>query len=133
MSSTVIPSVRYADARTAIEFLQGAFGFTAQMVVEGEDDTIEHAQLTHGTGMVMVGSDRDDEFGQFVAAERMSPVSLYVIVEDVAAHAERARVAGAEILMGPQEQAYGGSNYVARDLEGNVWSFGDYSPWDESV
>ncbi len=35
--------------------------------------------------------------------------------------------------MGPQEQAYGGSNYVARDLEGNVWSFGDYSPWDESV
>ena len=58
-----------------------------------------------------------------------SSVSIYVIVSDVAAHAERARAAGAEIVMEPEAQDYGGSNYAARDPEGHVWSFGDYSPW----
>ena len=132
MSSTVIPALRYADAPAAIEFLTSAFGFEAQMVVEGAEGTIEHAQLVHGTGMIMLGSDRDNDFGRLVGSDGRSSVSIYVIVEDVAHHAANARAAGADIVTEPEEQDYGGSNYVVRDPEGHIWSFGDYSPWADA-
>ncbi|NNL70413.1 MAG: glyoxalase, partial [Acidimicrobiia bacterium] len=48
---------------------------------------------------------------------------------DPVAHAERARAAGAEIVMELEAQDYGGSEYAALDPEGNVWSFGSYDPW----
>ena len=115
----------------AIEFLCDAFGFE-RMVVFADEGVVEHAQLVHGTGMVMIGSDRDDAFGSQIttAAESDRPTgAIYVIVDDVAAHAERARAAGATITMEPESQDYGGSNYSCTDLEGNVWSFGDYDPW----
>jgi uncharacterized glyoxalase superfamily protein PhnB len=35
---------------------------------------------------------------------------------------------GAEILMPPTDQEYGSRDYMARDAEGNVWSFGTYAP-----
>ena len=130
MPSTVIPALRYADAPAAIRFLVDAFGFTAHMVVEGDPGTIEHAQLTHGSGMVMLGSDRNEgAYGEHVSSSGTTPIGLYVVVADVAAHAQRARAAGAEIVMEPEEQDYGGSSYTAKDPEGNVWSFGDYDPW----
>lgn len=131
MSSTVIPALRYADAPAAIEFLVTAFGFEARMVVEGEGGIVEHAQLVHGAGMVMLGSDRDNEFGRVVGSDGRSSVSIYVVVDDVGAHAETARAAGAEIVSEPEDQDYGGSNYVVRDPEGHVWSFGEYSPWND--
>lgn len=72
MSSTIIPALRYNDAPAAIEFLTKAFGFEVQMVVEWEGDNIEHAQLVHGTGMIMLGSHRDDDFGQLLGSDGRS-------------------------------------------------------------
>lgn len=134
MSSAVIPGLRYQDAPKAIEWLSDAFGFKAGLVVEPEPGMIAHAQLTHGAGMVMLGSVTEDEYGHQVATveETGKPTAaIYVIVDDVEAHAERARSAGAEIIMEPEEQDYGGSNYTCRDLEGNIWSFGSYNPWTD--
>lgn len=133
MSSTVIPGFRYRNAKAAIDFLVDAFGFEVRFVVDGEGDLIEHAQLVHGAGMVMIGSTRDDEYARLVGVDvdaSRSAVALYVIVDNVAAHAERARTAGAEILIEPTEQDYGGSSYTVRDLEGYIWSFGSYDPWE---
>jgi uncharacterized glyoxalase superfamily protein PhnB len=131
MSSTVIPGLRYEDARRAIEWLGSAFGFTVGLLVEGEAGSVAHAQLLHGSGMVMIGSTGDDEYGRHFATPRTGKptAAIYVVVDDVASHAETARAAGADILMEPEEQEYGGSNYVCRDLEGNIWSFGSYNPW----
>ena len=53
----------------------------------------------------------------------------YIVIDDVDAHAERARAAGAEIIVEPEDQDYGGRVYSARDPEGYVWSFGSYDPW----
>jgi uncharacterized glyoxalase superfamily protein PhnB len=122
--------MRYQDARAAITLLTEAFGFEPAMVIEGDGDTIDHAQLVHGTGMIMVGSARDDEYGRLVGgSDRPFLSSVYVVVDDVAGHAARARAAGAEIIMEPEDQDYGGSGYTARDPEGNIWSFGSYDPW----
>ncbi len=133
MSATIIPTLRYEDAPAAIDFLVAAFGFTPQMVVAGDGGTIEHAQLVHGTGMIMLGSDRDNPYGELVESAGTSSVGLYVIVDDASAHAARAEAAGAEIVMRPEEQDYGGLLYTAKDPEGHVWSFGEYSPWADQT
>lgn len=131
MSSPIIPTLRYADAPAAIAFLVEAFGFVASFVHEGEDGSIDHAQLTHGEGMVMLGTARDDDYGRHVTlvGDGRPTASVYVVVEDVRRHADRARSKGARIVMEPEDQEYGGAHYAAVDPEGNLWNFGSYDPW----
>jgi len=62
----VIPALQYQDARAAIEFLCKAFGFEKNAVYEDKDGSIAHAQLTHGNGMVMLGSVKDTEYGKLL-------------------------------------------------------------------
>lgn len=134
MSSTVVPGLRYHDAPKAIQWLCEAFGFEAGLVVEPEPGMIAHAQLVHGTGMVMLGSALEDDSAHQVATVRATgkpTAAIYVVVEDVGGHAEQARAAGAEITIEPTKQDYGGSNYTCRDFEGNLWSFGSYNPWTD--
>ena len=67
--------------------------------------------------------------GAFDAAMKSAgPAGVYVAVEDVDAHHRRAVEHGVEILMPPTDQDYGSRDYMARDVGGNVWSFGTYAP-----
>ena len=132
MSSSVIPVLRYHDAPRAIEWLRDAFGFDVGLVGESEPGTNDHAQLIHGAGMVMLGSVRSDEYGQQVTTVRSGgrPTSAtYVIVDDVEAHAERARSAGAEITIEPEAQDYGGSNHL-QGLRGEPLELRELQPVD---
>jgi uncharacterized glyoxalase superfamily protein PhnB len=43
---------------------------------------------------------------------------------DIDAHCERARAAGAEIIMEPEDQFYGDRSYRCRDPEGHIWTVG---------
>lgn len=43
-------------------------------------------------------------------------------------HARAAAHEGVEILVPPTDQEYGSRDYMARDAEGNIWSFGTYGP-----
>jgi len=58
-----------------------------------------------------------------------SPVGIYVAIDDPDAHHDRARAAGAQIVRELADQDYGSREYSARDLEGNLWSFGTYDPY----
>ena len=134
-TATVVSSLRYQDAPKAIDWLCRAFGFERHLVVPGEGDTIVHAQLTFGRGMIMLGSSgaHGGGFDELVKAPRevgsVGTQSLYVIVDDADAHLARARAAGAEIVLDIEDKDYGGRGYTCRDLEGHVWSFGTYDPW----
>jgi uncharacterized glyoxalase superfamily protein PhnB len=129
----IIPTFRYRDATAAIDFLCRAFGFERHLVVPGPGNTVKHAQLRFGRGMVMLGSAADDEYGSLVK----TPAELggsagqapYVVVADTDAHYARAKVEGAEILLDIEDKGYGGRGYTCRDPEGYVWSFGSYDPW----
>ncbi|MER5969951.1 VOC family protein [Streptomyces sp. NPDC002055] len=124
---TIHPTLLYADAQAAIKLLTEAFGFTADAVYTGEGDVVTHAELSCGNGVVMLGS--KGRAGVFAEAMRdAGPAGIYVVVEDIDAHYERAAAHGAEILMPPTDQDYGSRDYMARDAEGNVWSFGTYAP-----
>jgi uncharacterized glyoxalase superfamily protein PhnB len=132
----IIPNLRYADAPAAIDFLCDAFGFERRCVfLDDHDSTIvQHAELTWRDRMVMVYSRNDTDFsraaGMRTPAEAGGPtLALYMIVDDVDAHAAQARAAGARIILGPDDKDYGGRGYTAMDPEGNVWSFGSYDPW----
>ena len=119
----IYPTLRYDDAPKAIAFLVDAFGFVRHEVHEGDDGTIDHAQLAYDTGLVMLSSRRGD--GDKFEAKRMA---LYVAVDDPDTHHAQAVAAGAEIIMELTDQPYGSREYAAVDPEGNAWSFGTYRP-----
>jgi uncharacterized glyoxalase superfamily protein PhnB len=124
---SVFPTLLYADAKAAIQQLTKAFGFTELAVYEGEDSKVVHAELVQGNGAVMLGSKgRGGRFDE--AMKGGGPAGVYVVVDDVDRHHRRAVEHGAEILMPPTDQDYGSRDYMARDLEGNIWSFGTYAP-----
>lgn len=124
---SICPTFLYRDPKAAIELLTTAFGFARGALYEDESGTVLHAELSYGSGTVMVGT----KGGGGVLAEAMGdagPAGVYVAVPDVDAHHERAAAAGAEILLPPTDQEYGSRDYLARDTEGNIWSFGTYVP-----
>jgi uncharacterized glyoxalase superfamily protein PhnB len=124
---TLYPVFRYHDARAAIEFLKSAFGFRERVVYANPDGTIAHAELSHGGGVLMLGSERADAVGA-----RAGQGWLYVAVDDPDAHLERARAAGAVIVTELHDTDYGSREYAARDPEGNLWSLGTYRPSAEA-
>lgn len=133
--SSVVPALRYHDARAAISWLEEAFGFEARMTVPGEGDQIAHAQLVAEGVMIMLGSARDDAFGAVqrppASPDQPSTQSCYIVVSDPDAHYERAVAAGADIVLEIADQDYGGRLYSCRDPEGHLWTFGSYDPWAE--
>lgn len=134
--ATIIPTVRYKNARAMIDWLNSAFGFQEHLVIPGENDNIAHAQLTLGNGMIMLGSSVNDEFGrlQQPPGSLTGPVfqSPYIIVVDIEKHYKRALAAGAIIAMPLKAEDYGGKSYSCWDPEGHLWSFGSYNPWTDS-
>jgi len=119
--------VLYADAKAAVKQLTEAFGFTELAVYENEDGLVAHAELVQGNGAVMLGS-RGTGSAYDKLMKDAGPTGVYVVVDDVDAHHRHAVEHGAEILMPPTDQDYGSRDYMARDVEGNVWSFGTYAP-----
>jgi len=131
--SPIIPTLRYRNSPAMVDWLCETFGFEKHLVVDSEDGGIAHAQLTFGSGMIMLGSHGDDAFGQLQGApdSKTGPVtqSPYIVVDDVDVLCERAKAAGAEIVYGPNDEDYGGRGFSCRDPEGHLWNFGSYDPW----
>lgn len=124
---TVYPTILYDDAKAAIRTLTQGLGFTEEAVYEGAGGSVLHAELSCGNGRVMLGSKGRE--GVFATAMREAgPTGVYVVVDEVDDHYARAVAHGVEILMPPTDQDYGSRDYMARDAEGNVWSFGTYAP-----
>ncbi|WP_327131562.1 VOC family protein [Streptomyces sp. NBC_01343] len=124
---SICPTLRYRDAKAAVRLLTEAFGFSQIAVYEGEDGAVMHAELAYGNGLVMLGSKGTGSVFDKAMGDG-GPVGVYVVVDDVDAHHRRAAEHGVEVLMEPTDQDYGSRDYMARDAEGNIWSFGTYAP-----
>jgi uncharacterized glyoxalase superfamily protein PhnB len=130
--SAIITTPAYRDPERAITFLVEAFGFEQHATYRDEEGALVHAELTLGGSMVMPATPGRGEYGALLhtVADAGKPTSgCYVVVEDVRGHHERARDAGAEILTPPRTREHGGEEYLCRDLEGHLWTFGSYDPW----
>ncbi len=129
----VYPSLYYDDAVAALDFLERAFGFTRRLVVPGPDGTVVHAELTLGTGIVMLGSARPERGCLSPLELGGASGGLSVRIDDPDAHCARSRAAGAVIVQEPRDEKYGARGYLARDPEGHLWCFATYRPgayWD---
>ncbi|MEE2638609.1 MAG: VOC family protein [Acidobacteriota bacterium] len=128
-TARIFPFLRYENAAAAFEWLHRAFGFEKQMLVPGPKGTVAHAQLRYGASVVMIGTAEDDGLNvkSSLAAGGVTQ-GIYVHVDDVTAHHDRAKAAGAEIVMALEDTPYGSREYMAKDLEGHLWSFGTYAP-----
>jgi uncharacterized glyoxalase superfamily protein PhnB len=128
---TFYPGLRYADPRSAMDWLIATFGFAEDACYTGDDGTIAHAQLRFGDGVVMLGTERDDGY-PISSPKTLGGLtgSIYVAVppEEIDAHYARAKAAGAKIHTEIEETAYGSRSYAAFDPEGFLWSFGTYRP-----
>lgn len=128
-------AVFYEDAAKAIDWLCDAFGFEVRLRVEGDGGRIEHSELTFGPdGLIMVGDARRSP--EKAAMPCASPralngavtQALCLFVDDVDAHAAKARAAGAVIAEEPRTTDYGDDywtdrSYRAVDPEGHHWWF----------
>ena len=135
VKAAVIPCLRYRDAPAAIEWLCSTFGFEQHMVVPGEGNTVVHAQLAFGNGMIMLGSANnvDSEYAKLIKQPGdiggAQTQTVYVVVEDADAVYNRVLDARAQILMDIKDEDYGGRGFTCRDLEGHIWTFGTYDPF----
>jgi uncharacterized glyoxalase superfamily protein PhnB len=136
--ATIVPGLRYRNAPAAIEWLCKVFGFEKQLVVPGENNTIAHAQLSLGNGMIMLGSVQNgSEWGKLVKQPDeiggFETQSSYLVVADADAVYTRAKAAGAEIVLDIKDEDYGGRGFTCRDLEGRLWNVGTYDPWAQTI
>jgi len=133
---TLLPLIRYRDPKAAVEWLGKAFGFETRCVASGADKGFSYAHLAFGNSLVMVTPERDAEgerLPKLPATGKLASQSCYFVVDDVDAHFERAKEAGAEIVHPIKSYEHGGKRYACRDPEGHVWTFGTYDPWKETL
>lgn len=134
--STVIPCLIYRDAPRMVEWLCGAFGFDRHAVYPDDAGGIAHAELTLGTGMIMLGSEKK---GGAFAELQSTPATLkgttqspYLVVPDADDVHRRVVALGGEIVMPIEDKGYGGRGFSCRDPEGHLWNVGTYDPWAQS-
>ena len=117
----ISPYLLYEDVGAALEWLAKAFGFVERMRMAMPDGSIGHAEMTLDDGLVMMGCPGPEyKNPKHVGALTHN---LYIYVDDVDAHFERAKAAGAEIVDEPKDQFYGDRRYGALDPEGHMWFF----------
>jgi uncharacterized glyoxalase superfamily protein PhnB len=133
----VVPVIRYRNLPAAINWLCAAFGFEKHRITADSSGSIIFAQLTFGPTMIMVGPVRDSAFDRFLkqpdeigGAETQV---CYFRIADAHAHCARARAAGAQIVFDIEDRGNGGRSYSCRDIEGRLWNFGTYDPWQRQA
>ena len=134
-SSTIVPGMRYRDPAMMIDWLCNAFGFKRHGVYHDDNGAVMHAQLTFGSGMIMLGPTTEGGWSQYFAQPDeiggRETQTCSITIADCDAHYAKAVEAGAEIIDPLAEKPYGGKGYGARDPEGHLWWFGSYDPWAE--
>jgi uncharacterized glyoxalase superfamily protein PhnB len=129
----VFPMIAYENGVAAMEWLARTFGFTERVRMLSTDGRLSHGEMETGSGIIMLASptpDYEDPVKHRQHCDRASQWStvpwvvdgVLVLVEDVDAHFQRAKAAGATILS-EVESGDPGRRYRAEDLAGHRWMF----------
>ncbi|MBM7788216.1 VOC family protein [Tenggerimyces flavus] len=131
---TVVPFLMYEDGAAAIDFLTKAFGFNERYRLQNDDGSIGHAELSIGDdGVVFLASGLGAYESPKHHAENCERArswqdtpyiinGVYLQVDDIHAHFDNAKAAGATILSAVEDSGHG-VLYRAADLEGQRWMF----------
>jgi uncharacterized glyoxalase superfamily protein PhnB len=117
----IIPYIHYRDVAAALDWLAGAFGFSEEMRSTTPRGGV-HGQMLLDGWRIMLGQPPAAGVTPIVDENHPPAQAIFIYLDGVDAHCERARAAGARIEKGPDDLSYGRS-YTARDLEGHIWYF----------
>jgi uncharacterized glyoxalase superfamily protein PhnB len=135
----VIPMLSYEDAGRAADWLAQAFGAEETGRWSDDEGRVTHVNMALEGGMFMVGYPSPDYQGPKRHAEVCEHArkwsetpyivdGVHVTVDDIDAHYERAKAAGARILSELEDNpGIGQRQYRAEDGEGHRWMFGQPS------
>ncbi len=122
LSSAVV----YRDPKAALKFLADAFDFETTLLIQDEAGNLAHSQMVYGDSIVMVGNEWTDEHRSPLSINGLMTQTVHIQLAvgegTVDAHCERARKAGAVILVEPETQFYGDRTYRCKDPEGHIWT-----------
>ncbi len=122
-AAPITPYLYYEDVAAALAWLSRAFGFREREkeTMRSPEGRVLHASMELGEGVILMGCPGQDYRGP----KKLGGVTqnLYVYVDDVEEHCERAREAGATLLSELEDTFYGDRRYGAEDLEGHHWFF----------
>lgn len=137
--NSLTSALSYRDPKAALDWLEKAFGFERAMVITDDKGEIAHSEMRFRECLIMIGSEWSDDHRSPASLDGKNTQSVHVHMdEDIDAHCERARKAGAKIVQEPDTQFYGDRTYRAHDPEGHIWTFGQtvkaVSPeeWDKA-
>ena len=119
--------VYYRDPKTALTWLEHAFGFEITMAIDGPPEAPQYCHYemsVQGRGRVMIGGEWNDTARSPSGLGGVNTQSVHVqLLAGLDEHCAHARANGAVIVHEPEDQFYGDRVYRARDLEGHDWAF----------
>lgn len=122
LSSAVV----YRDPMAALKWLEEAFGFETTLLIEDAEGKLAHSQMTFGDSTVMIGNEWTGEHRSPASIGGLMTQTVHIQLDDgegtVDEHCERARKAGATIIVEPETQFYGDRTYRCKDPEGHIWT-----------
>ena len=117
----LIPGLAVKDAAKAIEFYKAAFGATELFRLnDPETGKVGHAELRVNGSLIMV-ADEYPAYNKSPATLGGTPVKICLMVADVDAALERAKQAGASVIMPAADQFYGHRSACVADPFGHEW------------
>ncbi|WP_333587719.1 VOC family protein [Phenylobacterium sp.] len=123
--SPVTSYVCYRDPAAAYDWLERAFGLEPRLYVTDDAGGLVHAEMTFQGATIGVSKGWTEHHAAPADIMGRNTQTLHLqLSEDIDAHHDRAVAAGARVMRPLETQAYGDRTYVAWDLEGHLWSFG---------
>ena len=120
----VYPCLTYRDVGAALKWLADAFGVKPLVPDSEANEAVENDAVVHRDGMVLIAAERPEQ----LHGSHTGQGWVYLAVDDIDGHHRRTKAAGVEVLNDPHAGPGGMRGYSARDLEGNIWTFGTAKP-----
>jgi uncharacterized glyoxalase superfamily protein PhnB len=126
----ITPHLFYDDVAGAIDWLVKAFGFEVKLRMTDKNGGVVHGELEVADSLIMLGLTTEvDAWESPRTLDGRVSQRLYIFVDNIDEHYQRAVSAGARILQEPADQFWGDRVYQCVDPEGHRWKFAEHL-WD---
>src|SRR6185295_7292960 len=117
---SVTPMLSVSDVRRAMNFYTSAFGFKVKAVMDSPSG-VQHAELTLRDTTLMLSPESRQQNSLSANSIGNTPVTLYVLVDDVDNVFGNAIGAGGQVLMPVMDMFWGDRCGMVGDPDGNKW------------
>jgi len=123
----ITPHIFYDDVAAAMDWLVRAFGFEVRLRMTDKEGGVVHGELEVADSLIMLGltSENPDWISPQSNGGRVND-RLYIFVEEIDAHFERATGCGAKVIRPPADTFWGDRVYECIDPEGHRWKFAQH-------